>query len=202
MLIQAYTLSVIPSMLKHLTLALTEALQDEYKARATYRAIIQRFGPVRPFVNIVESEERHIQALLPLFSRYGIPVPEDDWPARVMIPDSIPQACADGVQAEIENGAMYERLLAMTTNYPDVQQVFRNLQRASQTNHLPAFQRRAAREYPDANGSTWGAGEVLAESRSDPWGCGKLNPAESLGKASAVVNRGARRRIRHHGGRH
>jgi hypothetical protein len=132
-------------MLKDLTLALAEALQDEYKARATYRAIIQTFGPVRPFVNIVEAEERHIQALLPLFARYGIPVPKDDWPVKVAVPDSVAQACQDGVQAEIENGAMYERLLAMTTDYPDVQRVFQNLQRASQQNHLPAFQRCAAR---------------------------------------------------------
>ena len=46
-----------------------------------------------------------------------------------------------GVQAEIENGEMYQRLLALTPKYPDVQQVFLNLQRASQENHLRAFQR-------------------------------------------------------------
>ena len=44
-----------PVMLEALALALNESLQDEYKARATYRAIIQAFGPVRPFINIVEA---------------------------------------------------------------------------------------------------------------------------------------------------
>lgn len=125
--------------------ALIEALQDEYKACATYRAILERFGPVRPFINILSAEERHIRALLPLFERYGIPVPDDHWPSQVVVPDTLAQACADGVQAEIENGAMYDRLLAMTVDYPDVQRVFRNLQRASQENHLAAFQRRAER---------------------------------------------------------
>ena len=36
---------------------------------------------------------------------------------------------------------MYDRLLAETKDYADVQQVFKNLQRASQENHLSAFQR-------------------------------------------------------------
>ncbi|MFH7243788.1 MAG: DUF2202 domain-containing protein [Spirulina sp.] len=128
-----------------LAAALTEALQDEYKACATYRAILECFGPVRPFINILSAEERHIQALLPLFERYGIPIPEDHWPSQVVVPNTLAQACAEGVQAEIENGAMYDRLLGLTVDYPDVQRVFRNLQRASQENHLPAFQRRAER---------------------------------------------------------
>ena len=38
--------------------ALVAALDDEYHARATYRAVINAFGDVRPFVNIVESDVR------------------------------------------------------------------------------------------------------------------------------------------------
>ena len=44
--------------------AMHDALEDEYKARATYRKVIERFGRVRPFVNIIQAEERHIEALL------------------------------------------------------------------------------------------------------------------------------------------
>lgn len=50
------------SVLVHI---LNEALLDEYKARDTYRKVIDSFGAVRPFVNIVEAEQRHIEALLP-----------------------------------------------------------------------------------------------------------------------------------------
>ncbi len=132
-------------MLESLKLALIEALEDEYKARATYRLILEKFGAVRPFINILESEERHIQALLPLFRKYRIPVPEDDWQHRVTVPNSLREACLAGVQGEIENAQMYQRLLALTQDYPDVQRVFLNLQRASQTRHLPAFQRCAER---------------------------------------------------------
>ncbi|WP_416668626.1 ferritin-like domain-containing protein [Egbenema bharatensis] len=132
-------------MMETLQRALNEALADEYKARAIYRLILSRFGAVRPFVNIVESEERHIQALLPLFRKYDIPIPVDDWEQRVEIPASLQAACRAGVEAEIENAEMYQRLLASTRDYPDVQRVFLNLQQASQENHLPAFQRCAER---------------------------------------------------------
>jgi bacterioferritin (cytochrome b1) len=46
-----------------------EALTDEYKARAFYRLVIKTFGPVQPFINIVEAEETHAQALEALCSR-------------------------------------------------------------------------------------------------------------------------------------
>ena len=121
--------------------ALNAALDDEYKARATYRKVIKAWGEIRPFVNIVEAEERHIQVLLPLFEQYEFPLPDDPWPARVTLPASVLDACQTGVEAEIENAELYNRLLEMARDYPDVQAVFRQLQRAAQENHLPAFQR-------------------------------------------------------------
>lgn len=120
---------------------LVEALDDEYKACATYGHIISIFGEIRPFINIIEAEKRHIQALLPLFRKYGFSIPEDTWSNRIETPNSILEACQAGVEAEIENAEMYDRLLAAIKDYVDVQQVFKNLQRASQESHLPAFQR-------------------------------------------------------------
>lgn len=124
-----------------LTRILVEALQDEYKARATYQAVIRRFGDVPPFINIVEAETRHIEALLPLFDKYSIAVPKDDWARRVTCPESLTEACRSGVAAEIDNAEMYHRLIAAAEGYPDVQGVLRQLQRASAEKHLPAFQR-------------------------------------------------------------
>ncbi|PIE56757.1 MAG: DUF2202 domain-containing protein [Desulfobulbus propionicus] len=137
-------------MLISLADALIEALDDEYKARATYRYVIDTFGPIRPFSNIVNAETRHIEALLPLFHKYRIPVPPDTWDQRITKPQSIEDACTAGVTAEIENVEMYNRLLKATVDYPDVQGVMINLQRASAEHHLPAFQRcviRFSRQY-------------------------------------------------------
>lgn len=129
------------SMSDTLANALIEAIEDEYKARALYARVIEVFGEVRPFINIVEAEGRHIQALLPLFEKYGVPVPTDNWSLKVETPESLSEACQIGVDAEIENAEMYERLLSETVNHMDVQQVLKQLQRASRDNHLPAFQR-------------------------------------------------------------
>lgn len=103
--------------------------------------MISKFGEIRPFINIVEAEGRYIEALLPLFSKYEIDVPEDNWYARIQPPDSLIEACRAGVEDEIGNAEMYDRLLDATKEYTDVQQVLMQLQKASAENHLPAFQR-------------------------------------------------------------
>ncbi|MBW2423648.1 MAG: DUF2202 domain-containing protein [Deltaproteobacteria bacterium] len=126
--------------------ALRAALDDEYKARATYRAVLDTFGAIRPFVNIVESEERHIEALTRLFERHGFELPPDEWKDRVAPPESVAVACAKGVEAEVENAALYEELLEAARGHPDVEETFRNLLSASQENHLPAFERCLQRE--------------------------------------------------------
>ena len=130
--------------------ALEEALDDEYRAWATYDQVIKDFGEVRPFSNIREAEARHIEALLRLFTAYALPIPENPWPGRVERYASIQQACEAGVAAEIENGQLYDRLLAATER-ADLLAVFRNLQQASQQRHLEAF-RRCTQRGSDAGG--------------------------------------------------
>lgn len=125
--------------------ALRVALDDEYHARATYRAVLDAFGEVQPFSNIVESEERHIQALKRQFEKHGIAVPSDSWSGRVSAPESLERACEDAVKAEEENAALYEKLIEATSEYPDVQETFRRLRSASQERRLPAFERAAER---------------------------------------------------------
>jgi len=144
-----------------LVAVLSEAIDDEYKARAIYQLVIEKFGEIAPFSNIVKAEGRHIEALLMLFRKYNISVPEDNWASRVEVPSSILAACETGVAAEIENAAMYDRLLEATGQYPDVQNVLKNLQRASQENHLPAFQRCVARGGTGGQGGTQGGGQGM-----------------------------------------
>ena len=58
-----------------------------------------------------DAEERHVEALLRVFERLGEAPPADDWQKRVAAPDSLARACVDAVEAEIQNDAMYARLL-------------------------------------------------------------------------------------------
>lgn len=138
--------------------ALLAALDDEYKAHTTYDQVIRDFGPVRPFVNIVEAEARHIAALLTLFERYGLPVPPNPWPGKTPRYPSVDAACVAAVQAEIDNAALYDRVLASTCR-PDILAVYQALRSASQDRHLPAFQRCAQRSAGGAGGR--GAGRRM-----------------------------------------
>jgi len=136
---------------------LNEALMDEYKARDTYHKVIETFGPVRPFVNIVEAEQTHIDLLLPLYEQHGIPVPAEPDPDRIANPASLLEACETGVAAEIENVAMYDRLIS-ATDQADVVEVLKRLQAASREHHLPAFQRCVERGGSPGGGPGFGRG--------------------------------------------
>jgi len=116
---------------------LTYALQDEYLARAEYELILSDFGSVRPFTNIIRAEETHIDALLPLFEAYGITAPADEGSSHAAAVSSLTAAYQAGVNAEVNNIAMYETFLEQ--NLPsDVRIVFESLMHASE-NHLRAF---------------------------------------------------------------
>jgi len=122
--------------------ALAAALDDEYKALATYEAVIAKFGPTRPFSMIKGAEEQHIASLKAVFDKYGLDIPTNPWTKKVTAPVSLQAACQTGVAAEIANAALYrDKLLPQVTEYPDITAVFTNLMNASQQKHLPAFER-------------------------------------------------------------
>lgn len=124
--------------------ALVQALNDERRAEATYRAVLDEIGEVRPFVHIVQAEQRHQEELLVLFEAYDLEPPADVWADReIDVPDTRQEACAQGVQSEKDNVALYDKWLETITQ-PDVKITFERLRRASQEHHLRAFERCAA----------------------------------------------------------
>jgi hypothetical protein len=122
--------------------ALSSALDDEYKALATYEAVIAKFGSTRPFIMIARSEEQHIAALRALYDKYGMTVPANPYLGKVTAPASLQAACQTGVDAEVANASLYkDKLLPAVKDYADLTAVFTNLMNASQNRHLPAFDR-------------------------------------------------------------
>ncbi len=120
---------------------LDAAVQDEYRALTTLQRMIEDFGDVRPFSNIVQAEGWHMQALARLYRRYGWKLPANEWKKEdVPAYASVQRACEAGALAERENAALYERFLALDLP-ADVRLVFENLQQASLEKHLPAFER-------------------------------------------------------------
>ena len=122
-----------------LTEMLTYAVQDENLAYAEYAKIIETYGAVRPFSNIINVEKTHIAALEQLFTSNGVTIPENMVSQFVSIPSSLTEALSVGVQAEKNNIAMYESFLAQTLP-DDVKTVFTALKSASE-HHLAAFER-------------------------------------------------------------
>jgi hypothetical protein len=120
--------------------AMIDAINDEYRARAYYSAVIEQFGPVQPFRNVVQAEDRHVQLWENLFVQYGLPVPEDTFAGNMTVPDRLVDACRGGVDAELADANMYEDFLT-TLDDPLLLNVFERLRRVSLDNHLVAFQR-------------------------------------------------------------
>lgn len=116
----------------------TVLINDEYKAQAEYEALIEEFGVVNPFARIVKAEARHIDALETLFDAYDFDVPEDNGDQYAVVPGSLEEAYAIGVQAEVANIDLYEDYLKLDLP-EDVERVFTNLMNASE-NHLRAFE--------------------------------------------------------------
>jgi hypothetical protein len=117
---------------------LTEFLIDEHKALATYESIMADFGEVQPFASIARAEKQHIAALERVFTRYAVALPQIP---TFDIPSfgSVEEAAAAAAQAEIDNAALYDRLLGEIDN-ADIVRVAGNLRDASLNNHLPAFE--------------------------------------------------------------
>lgn len=126
---------------KDLTLSemLTYSIQDEYLAHAEYEYILKTFGNQRPFSNIIKAEESHISMLKPILQKYNIEIPVDNSKDHLIIPKNINESLEAGVQAEIDNIAMYEQFLKLELP-EDVKTLFVELMNASKS-HLDAFQK-------------------------------------------------------------
>lgn len=138
--------------------ALQMALDDEYKAEATYRAVLDKFGEdVRPFTNIIRAEQHHAQMAAAQMRRLGMDVPGNPYLGTIAAPESLLAACKEGRDAEIANIALYDEILPNVRD-PQVKAVLGQLQAASRDRHLPAFERCIARGGTMGNGGGKGRG--------------------------------------------
>jgi rubrerythrin len=124
--------------------AMVESIEDEYKARAFYQAVIDKFGEVRPFSNIVHAEARHAEMWKSIFTKYGLEVPPDNYAGNTEAPESLKAACEAGIEGEIANVEMYDNFLTFVKE-PDIRAAIAQLRMVSKERHLPAFQRCARR---------------------------------------------------------
>ncbi len=125
---------------------LVNALQEERLAAATYQAIIDKFGEVKPFTNIIEAEKKHIAAVENLMKLNGVPIPTNT--ATATAPKTLQDAYEIGIKVEKEDIALYDELIPQL-NDSMVKSVFTRLSNASER-HLNAFERYANGEEMNA----------------------------------------------------
>lgn len=111
----------------------------EYAAAATYQSIIDKFGPVEPYVTILAAEERHISALSRQLVRLGVAVPENPYLGKITAPADLVTAANEEANVEVLNAAMYDTLISQSTDSSLIK-VFTNLQSASTDSHKPLFE--------------------------------------------------------------
>ena len=159
-----------PEVLKTLSLeeALQRAFDDEVKAYATYSAVVEKFGAVFPFVNIIQAEQTHQNALMAVATAREITLARNE-PESINLPKTLQECCELGVAAEIQNIQLYDELLLSVSEYPEVQDVFYRLQAASYNNHLPAF-RQCVISYASSSSTTDANPMVALEGMMGQWG--------------------------------
>ena len=69
--------------------ALERSIQDEYKAETIYQGVVNDFGQLAPFVNVIGAEQRHSSAIALMFTRRSLPVPANAWTVAT-VPHSPP----------------------------------------------------------------------------------------------------------------
>lgn len=136
--------------------ALLAALDDEYLAEATYLAILDKHGEIRPFSNIIRAEQRHQEMVKAELTARGWTYGANPYSGKITAPSSMLEACQTGVKAEVANIALYDRLLPTVAD-PAAKAVLEQLQWASRENHLPAFERCVARGGPPGRGPGGGS---------------------------------------------
>lgn len=139
------TAAPLPTTVADAVLQALVGPEGEYAAYATYAAILEEYGNVLPYAQIMKAEAQHIAALATLLDRYGIEYPTvNPYLGKVEAPASLLEAAQAGIDAEKANVEMYDEQLARVAAYPDIARVFANLRAASLNAHLPAFEQALA----------------------------------------------------------
>lgn len=137
---------LLPIEVQEAVLEALVGVVGEYAAYATYDAILEEYGTMNPYANIMAAEAKHIESLKQILDQYEVAYPtENPYLGMIEVPASLAKAAQVSVAEEIANVALYAEQLGAVADYPDIVAVFLNLQAASLEQHLPALERAAAR---------------------------------------------------------
>lgn len=119
--------------------ALTAALAQERAALATYQNVVAKFGSIRPFANVIPSEQRHVSTLEAFFAEYKLALPTGAV-SGTAAPATVSAACGLGVTTERALVSLYDAQLPNVAAFADVHQAFEAFRTVSMDRHLTAFE--------------------------------------------------------------
>ncbi len=118
---------------------LEEALEYERLSQDTYVAVVNKYGKVEPFIQVIRAEKRREQALLMLFKKYKLEAPKRD-AREISAPETLADACGAAIEAEIHHSARYDKLLEKVGRN-DIRKLLEKFQNNAIEKHLPQFTR-------------------------------------------------------------
>ncbi len=100
--------------------------------------VLQAFGPVQPFKDLLKIEEKYRMILTSLAKRYDRALPADEWEGQIAIPVSFVEACEEAIQLERENDRLYTASLDRMDD-PALRRLLMRMRNVSQISHQPNF---------------------------------------------------------------
>lgn len=120
--------------------ALSYAIEDKYLKQANFDYSIEKYGSIRPFVQMKIEDQHQISTLLPLFKKYNIDLPKDR--ARHYLKkdtESLYQAFQIQIAREKNAIKMYKKFLSIREFPRDILDTFQEQLIVSQK-HLEALE--------------------------------------------------------------
>lgn len=112
--------------------------EEEYLAQSTYEKVVEQFGKIRPFVNIINAEKNHVKAVERLADTKGITLADKMVEVEEFV--SLDDAYKAAIAIEKEDIEMLEAILKDDTLDEYTKTVYGNLLKGSK-NHLEAFEK-------------------------------------------------------------
>lgn len=106
------------------------ALNEAYRAEATYSQVVTDLGHVQPFAPLRLSKAAHVEFLLGLFRTYQVPIPNNPWTGKTTRFTTLREAVTAALKGEPELAEVYARAIE-TTGREDIIAVYEYLHRAS-----------------------------------------------------------------------
>ncbi|MDO5026447.1 MAG: DUF2202 domain-containing protein [Tissierellia bacterium] len=161
------------------TPSIQELYDEEHLAYASYKKAAEQFDQKQPFVNIMNSEQRHKQALENLAKKDGQSLSEKE----VTVEDfkDYKDAIDKAIHIEEEDIATIERMLEDESLTVQTKRVLERLLKGSQ-NHLKALKKIAENNYESPLAAGDGSGMQNKNGRKDKNASQGLNPNRGQGK--------------------